>query len=154
MSGSSRKKKTRTRKSSAAGPRDPAPDAARSALMARVGQKHTAPELAVRKLLRQLGYRYRLHGRGLPGTPDVRLPARRKIIFVHGCYWHRHRGCPRTTTPKTRAAFWNAKFEANIRRDRRNIRALKKLGWDVLVVWECESRRPETLSDRLAAFLG
>jgi DNA mismatch endonuclease (patch repair protein) len=140
-------------KTAIAGSREPKPDAARSALMARIGQKHTTPELAVRKLLRQLGYRYRLHDRRLPGTPDIRFPGRRKVIFVHGCYWHRHKGCARSTTPKTRRAFWNEKFEANIKRDRRNIRALKKLGWDVLVVWECESRRPESLADRVIAFL-
>jgi DNA mismatch endonuclease (patch repair protein) len=138
---------------SARGATDPKPDAARSALMARIGPKDTAPELVVRKILSQLGLRYRLHDRKLPGTPDICFPGKRKVIFVHGCFWHRHKGCRRTTSPKTRRAFWAEKFEANTRRDRRNVRALKKIGWDVLIVWECQSRSPETLHKRILSFI-
>lgn len=138
---------------SARGTKDPKPDAARSALMSRIGPRDTAPERVVRKLLSQLGFRYRLHNRKLPGTPDICLHGKRKIIFVHGCFWHRHKRCRRATTPKTRRAFWADKFEANVRRDRRNVRALKKIGWDVLIVWECQSRSPEALRKRLLSFV-
>ena len=129
------------------------PPPERSALMARVGPKDTKPEMAVRRLLHDLGYRYRLHRRDLPGTPDICFPARRKAIFVHGCFWHRHEGCRRTTTPKTRAAFWNEKFQQNIARDHRKIAALRELGWDVLVVWECEAEGAPVLAQRLMSFL-
>ncbi len=114
-------------------------DAARSALMRRVGGKNTTPERAVRRAAHSLGYRFRVHRRDLPGTPDLTFPRLRKVIFVHGCFWHRHEGCVRTTTPKTRAGYWCEKFEHNIERDRRNIATLSALGWDVLVVWECET---------------
>jgi len=110
-----------------------APDAVRSVNMARIGARDTAPELAVRWLLHRLGYRYRLHKRDLPGTPDICFSSLRKVIFVHGCYWHRHRGCNRTTTPKTRVDFWKDKFEKNIVPDRMN---MKELGWEAMVVWE------------------
>src|ERR1700722_20104517 len=129
------------------------PDAFRSALMARIGPKDTAPEIIVRKLLHRIGYRFRLHNRALPGTPDICLPGRRKIIFVHGCFWHRHKGCLRTTSPKNRKAFWEEKFLANVRRDRRNVAELKKLGWDVLIVLECQCHRPEILCKRVTSFL-
>ena len=125
----------------------------RGALMARVGPKDTKPEMIVRRLLHALGYRYRLHRRDLPGTPDICFPARRKAIFVHGCFWHRHEGCRRTTDPKTRAPFWKEKFEQNVTRDRRKMAALLDLGWDVLVVWECEAERSPILVQRLTNFL-
>ena len=108
---------------------EPGPDAARSANMARIGARDTGPELAVRRLLHRLGYRYRLHKRELPGTPDICFPGRRKAIFVHGCFWHRHDGCRRTTTPKTRTAFWKDKFDKNVVRDRTNMMNLGALGW-------------------------
>ena len=126
----------------------------RSALMSRVRRGNTAPELAVRRLVHALGYRFRLHRRDLPGTPDVTLPRLRKIIFVHGCFWHRHPGCSRATTPKTRTAFWQKKFERNVERDRRNIVELESLGWNILVVWECETRNRSRLRGLLSAFLG
>jgi DNA mismatch endonuclease (patch repair protein) len=128
-------------------------DPERSALMARVRDKNSKPELAVRRLVHRLGYRFRLHNRKLPGTPDLVFPRLRKAIFVHGCFWHRHRGCARTTTPKTRAVYWAQKFDCNIRRDRTKKRQLKALGWDILVVWECETFDPPRLSRRLKAFL-
>ena len=114
-------------------------DAARSALMRRVRGKDTTPERAVRGAAHALGYRFRLHRRNLPGTPDLTFPRLRKVIFVHGCFWHRHAGCSRTTTPKTRAAYWHEKFQQNVERDQRNVAALRALGWEVLVVWECET---------------
>ena len=121
--------------------------------MARVGSADTSPELAVRKLLHRLGYRFRLHQRDLPGTPDICFPGRKKAIFVHGCFWHRHEGCRRTTTPRTRRSFWTEKFQHNVARDRGNLNDLAALGWSVLVVWECETAYPETLASRLAGFL-
>lgn len=120
--------------------------------MARIGSKDTKPELAVRKLLHGLGYRYRLHRRDLPGTPDICFPGRRKAIFVHGCFWHRH-GCRRTTTPSTRAAYWQQKFDRNVVRDRRALTDLDELGWETLVVWECEVADLPALTERLVAFL-
>jgi DNA mismatch endonuclease, patch repair protein len=128
-------------------------DQRRSALMARVRSKDSQPELVVRKLAHRLGYRFRLHRRDLPGTPDLVLPRFRKIIFVHGCFWHRHRGCSRTTNPKTRAAFWANKFQQNTRRDRRKQGQLKRLGWNVLVVWECETFDHRDVCRRVRAFL-
>ena len=121
--------------------------------MARITSKDTAPELAVRRLLHRLGYRFRIHRRDLPGTPDICFPGRRKAIFVHGCFWHRHEGCRRTTTPMTRTSFWNEKFQRTVERDRANLRNLGELGWDVLIVWECEAARTETLRTRITEFL-
>ena len=121
--------------------------------MARIGSTDTEPELAVRKLLHGLGYRYRLHLRGLPGTPDICFPSRKKVIFVHGCFWHRHEGCRRTTTPKTRTSFWEDKFRKNVVRDRATLVDLNGLGWSTMVVWECETRDLEMLAPRLVEFL-
>lgn len=124
------------------------PSAARSCQMAGIRQKNTAPELAVRKALWSLGFRYRLHRRDLPGSPDIVLGRRSTVIFVHGCFWHRH-GCGRTTTPSRNRGFWAAKFVANVRRDERTVRALRAAGWRVLVVWECQTRDIYTLSEWL-----
>lgn len=121
--------------------------------MARIGNKDTRPELAIRHLLHALGYRYRLHRHDLPGTPDVCFPGRKKAIFVHGCFWHRHQGCRRTTTPKTRTSFWEEKFRANMARDRRNMDGLAELGWNAMVVWECEIKDLDALAPRLVGFL-
>ena len=125
----------------------------RSALMARVRRENTKPEMVVRRLVHSFGYRYRLHRRNLPGKPDLAFISRRKVIFVHGCFWHGHAGCSLATIPKTRRAFWCAKFEANRTRDRRVRVDLKRAGWASLVVWECETRHPEGISDKLVAFL-
>jgi DNA mismatch endonuclease (patch repair protein) len=126
----------------------------RSALMARIRGKGSKPEMVVRKEAHALGYRFRLHQRELPGRPDLTFPKLRKIIFVNGCFWHRHKGCLRATTPKTRAKFWRAKFAANVRRDRQVLSSLRRLGWKVLVVWECQTFEREPLTRRLDRFLG
>ena len=140
----------RSRKALPGGPVDPK----RSALMARVRGKHSKPEIIVRRAAHGLGYRFRLHCRNLPGTPDLVFPRLRKAILVHGCFWHRHRGCHRTTTPKTRAAYWQDRFDDNVQRDKRICKRLKAEGWDVLVVWECETFDAPKLKRRLAEFLG
>lgn len=106
--------------------------------MAAVPQTNSSAERALRTALFKLGLRYRINLRGLPGTPDIVLPKHRLVIFVHGCFWHRHTGCPRATTPSTRRDFWLAKFTANVERDWRKRRELRALGWKSLVVWECQ----------------
>lgn len=121
--------------------------------MRAVGQKHTGPEMAVRRTLHALGYRFRVQRQDLPGSPDIVLPKYKLAIFVHGCFWHRHVGCKRATTPKTRAAFWTEKFERNVERDSRNEAALQAMGWQVLTIWECEVKVPETLLSKLSSIL-
>ena len=125
---------------------------ARSALMARIGGKDTQPERAVRRLLHAMGFRFRLHRRDLPGTPDIVLPGRRKAIFVHGCFWHGH-DCGRARLPKTRLHYWGPKIAANRARDARKTAALRRAGWSVAAVWECQLRKPAVLERRLARFL-
>ncbi len=132
---------------------DPPIEPSRSKLMSRVRRANTKPELMVRRLLHALGFRFRLHRRGLPGTPDIVLPRHRTAIFVHGCFWHRHEGCTKTTTPKTRQAFWQAKFDANVARDRRNLDLLETLGWRPVVIWECETKDAGSLGARLSTLL-
>lgn len=132
---------------------DKPPSGARRANMARIRSKNSQPELTVRRLLHSLGYRYRLHRRNLPGTPDICFPSRKKAVFVHGCFWHRHAGCRRSTTPKTRRSFWEEKFSKNVVRDRRNLTRLSELGWDVMVVWECETTDHKAFQSRLVGFL-
>jgi DNA mismatch endonuclease (patch repair protein) len=118
--------------------------------MAAIRGKDTAPEVAVRRMLHGIGLRFRLHRKDLPGRPDIVLPKHRTVVLVHGCFWHRHEGCRYTTTPKTRQEFWLDKFRSNVLRDRRNQAILEQLGWRVLVVWECELRKPEALRRRIA----
>ncbi len=125
----------------------------RSALMARIRGVDTKPELFVRRALHGQGYRFRLHGRGLPGKPDIVFKKRKRAVFVHGCFWHRH-GCKRTTHPKSREDYWQDKFAKNVARDRRNAALLADDGWDVFVAWECEVDSDETLLQRLMEFLG
>ena len=108
-------------------------------------QHGTAAELTVRRFLHHLGVRYRIHNRDLPGSPDIANRSRKWAVFVHGCFWHRHRGCPRATTPTRNRQFWLDKFENNLRRDERVQRALRKLGWCVIVIWECESENESRL---------
>ncbi len=117
--------------------------------MAAIHCKDTSPELRVRSLLHGLGYRFRLHRRDLPGSPDIVLPRHRTVVFVHGCFWHRHPGCRYTTTPKTREDFWNRKFEQNIQRDHRQQQQLSERGWSVMVIWACELRDLQSLTKRL-----
>lgn len=112
----------------------------RSWNMSRIGGRDTKPELIVRSLLHRMGYRFRLHRRDLPGSPDIVLPRHRALILVHGCFWHRHPGCRYACMPRTRTEFWKAKFATNVDRDRRQIQQLEILGWRVLVVWECQTR--------------
>ena len=126
----------------------------RSERMRRVRQRHTKPELIVRKLLHANGFRYRLNDPRLPGRPDIVFPGRRKVVFVHGCFWHQHVGCRAGKVPATRQDFWLPKFDANRGRDRRNVEALEELGWSALVVWECETRDLPTLLAKLIDFLG
>ena len=109
----------------------------RSRMMAGIGSRNTVPELVLRRALHARGVRYRLHNRSLPGTPDIVFRQFGAVCFVHGCFWHRHVGCPYTTTPSTREEFWQAKFRANVERDRRNRHDLLELGWRVAIVWEC-----------------
>ncbi len=125
----------------------------RSALMSRIGGKNTAPELVVRRLLHALGYRFRLHRRDLPGTPDIVFPARRKVIFVNGCFWHAH-GCRIGRPPKSRQEFWLPKLERNRSKDARNRRALRNSGWGVLTVWQCQTRSQNRLAAQFLSFLG
>ena len=121
----------------------------RSDIMRAVKRANTAPEIIVRQVLHALGIRFRLHRRDLPGSPDVVLPRFRTVIFVHGCFWHRHPDCRNTTTPKTRQEYWLPKFAANIERDLRKEAQLQALGWRVLLVWECETKQREELTLRL-----
>ena len=113
--------------------------------MRAVGRRDTRPELRVRRALHSMGYRFRLHRKDLPGTPDIVLPKYRTCIFVHGCFWHRHEGCKKATTPKSNESFWQDKFARNVLRDEESRRALEALGWNVVIVWECETERAETL---------
>jgi DNA mismatch endonuclease (patch repair protein) len=133
---------------------DPLSRLERSHQMALVKGRDTSPERAVRRALSRLGYRYRLHSPRVPGKPDIVLARLRKVIFVHGCFWHRHHGCARTRVPKTRVSFWERKFEENVVRDRSVRAKLARAGWRSLVVWECVSEKPVLLERRLLAFLG
>lgn len=117
--------------------------------MAAIRGRDTIPERRVRSLLHRLGYRFRLHRRDLPGSPDIVLPRHQTVVFVHGCFWHRHPGCRYTTTPRTRSAFWDAKFRQNVERDARQQAELQNAGWSVMVVWECEIRNTQSLTTRL-----
>lgn len=128
--------------------------ARRSAMMAGIRGKDTKPEMRVRRTAHALGYRFRLHRRDLPGSPDLVFPGRRKVIFVHGCYWHRHEGCRYAADPKSNREFWEEKFEKNRARDRRAMTDLVASGWDPLVVWECETLDAKVLGERIASHLG
>ncbi|WP_409998220.1 very short patch repair endonuclease [Bradyrhizobium sp. SZCCHNR2012] len=122
--------------------------------MSRVRGTNTSPEIRVRKEAHSIGLRFRLHPKDLPGKPDLVFPKFRTALFVHGCFWHRHPGCAKASTPKTRQAYWQAKFSANSDRDERVQRALEELGWRVLVIWECETKKPEQLSRWLIRHFG
>lgn len=125
------------------------PSPARSRNMARIRSSNTQPERALRSLLHGLGFRFRLHRTDLPGRPDMVLPCRKTVVFVHGCFWHRHQNCPRASTPKTNSAFWEAKFQANVARDTRVSATLEAMGWKVLTVWECELADISALETKL-----
>jgi DNA mismatch endonuclease (patch repair protein) len=121
--------------------------------MSRIKGKDTKPELFVRRLVHGMGYRYRLHGKGLPGRPDLVFAKRLKVIFVHGCFWHRHVGCGLARLPKSRLDFWQCKLDGNVERDREVERRLAELGWKVMIVWECEVKSEAVLMSRIKAFL-
>jgi DNA mismatch endonuclease, patch repair protein len=127
--------------------------AERSERMARIRSKHTKPEMLVRQSLHALGIRYRLHRKDLPGSPDLVFASRKKVVFVHGCFWHAHARCSLSNMPKSRKAYWRAKFDRNKQRDRSNRRLLKRRGWQVLVVWECETKDIVALAGRVASWL-
>lgn len=124
----------------------------RSWLMSRVKSRDTTPEIAVRKAAFSLGLRFRLHTSKLPGRPDLIFPRWKKVIFVHGCFWHRHPGCRKATTPKSNEAFWEDKFRRNVDRDERVLHEISSLGWDPLVIWQCQTRSDKELKDRLISF--
>jgi DNA mismatch endonuclease (patch repair protein) len=125
----------------------------RSENMRAIRNKDTLPEMAVRSLVHKLGYRFRLHRHDLPGKPDLAFPVRRKVIFVHGCFWHSHR-CKSGLIPKSNRDFWLPKLKGNKVRDRKNIEALKRQGWDTLVIWQCELKDSRAVSLRVQRFLG
>jgi DNA mismatch endonuclease (patch repair protein) len=124
-------------------------DDQRRSLMARIRSQDTAPELTVRSVLHRAGYRFRIHRRDLPGCPDIVLPGRHLVLFVHGCFWHSHRRCKRASTPKSNRVYWVAKLEGNARRDRQQQLRLRRLGWRVAVIWECQTTDENQLRRRL-----
>src|ERR1019366_1014529 len=125
----------------------------RSEIMSSIGSSNTQPEKTVRSMVHGMGYRFRLHVRRLPGTPDIVLPRHKKIILVHGCFWHGHVRCLKGRPPKTNLDFWTPKLAANRKRDRAVAAKLRRLGWDVLIIWQCQLRRPDALQTVLRAFL-
>lgn len=125
----------------------------RSQIMARVRSVDTAPEMAVRRLVHGMGYRYRLHSAKLPGRPDLVFAGRRKVVFVHGCFWHGHKGCKRSRIPSSNRDYWASKIQRNSLRDRAAVRALRRGGWMVLTVWECDLSNVNRLAKRLRRFL-
>ena len=125
----------------------------RSKCMSRIRSRDTSPEMVVRRLVTRLGYGYRLHRKDLPGRPDLAFIGRRKVIFVHGCFWHCHEGCKYNKTPKSNQDYWIPKLQRNVERDRKAISELNEMGWSVLVVWECETENIESLNERLEIFL-
>ena len=118
--------------------------AVRSRMMSGIKGKNSQPEILIRKMLFSAGYRFRLHRRDLPGTPDIVMPGRKIVIFVHGCFWHAHEGCKYFKVPATRPDFWIAKLQSNVDRDKRAFEKLKTMGWRILCVWECATRESET----------
>ncbi|MBY5797685.1 very short patch repair endonuclease [Rhizobium leguminosarum] len=125
----------------------------RRRIMQSVGQKNTGPEIAIRRALHRLGYRFRLHARTLPGRPDIVFPSRRKVILVHGCFWHGH-DCSKGRLPKSRNEYWKPKIEANKARDERTVNELKVMGWESLVIWQCEVARLDVALATITRFLG
>lgn len=157
MMGRKRKTRERPREASGRGVTDAAgtedPDV-RSRIMRSVRRERTDPEEAVAAALRRAGVRFRRNVRTLPGSPDLANKARRFAIYVHGCFWHRHPGCSKATMPKANAEFWRRKFDANVERDARKEQALRSLGYEVEVIWECETKDPDELDRRVARMFG
>lgn len=150
----SRKRNNKVRGSRPLGSTDVLSPEQRSKCMSRIRAKNTSPEIVVRRLAHRLGFRFVLHQRDLPGTPDLVFSRYRKIIFVHGCFWHRHTCRFGRPKPKQHAAFWARKLKGNVERDKINLRELRKQGWKVMTVWECQTTDPSGLSLKLATFLG
>ena len=125
----------------------------RSEIMSLVRSRNTKPEMIVRKLVYGLGYRYRIHAKNLPGKPDLVFKGRKKAIFVHGCFWHRHEGCPNTRTPKSRIDFWEEKFRKNQERDQLHYKKLSEAGWKYLIIWECQVKYTDNLEEIITQFL-
>ncbi len=121
--------------------------------MARVKNKDTKPEVTVRSIIHRLGFRFRKNRTDLPGRPDIVLPRYRKVIFVHGCFWHGHTNCKRATRPSSNKTFWGKKLDGNIVRDRKNIRMLRKQGWRVMTIWQCQIKHEKRLLNRIKTFL-
>ena len=125
----------------------------RSRNMSAIKSKNTKPEITVRKLLHSMGYRIRLHKKDLPGSPDIVLPKYKTVIFVHGCFWHRHQNCKYASNPKTRREFWENKFNANKIRDQKKLKEIKNLGWKFIIIWECETRNIQSIEEKIKRFL-
>ncbi len=125
----------------------------RSEIMRAVKSKDSQAELAVRRMLHRAGFRYRLHVADLPGKPDLVFPARQKVVFIHGCFWHLHKNCRAASRPSSNVEYWESKLQRNADRDKKNKRRLKKLGWKMLVVWECELKNPDAVFSMLTRFL-
>jgi len=125
----------------------------RSEQMSRIKATDTGPEMVVRRLAHSLGFRYKLHVRDLPGTPDLVFPRLRKIIFVHGCFWHRHNGCSLARLPKSKMDFWVPKLNGNRDRDGKNTKALRRDGWKVKIIWECQTKKPKRVQKSIERFL-
>jgi len=125
----------------------------RSWIMSRVKGTNTKPEVIIRSIIHRMGFRFRLHRKDLPGKPDIVLSRHKKVIFVHGCFWHGHRNCRRSARPSTNRDFWNNKLSGNVKRDKKKIRELRKLGWKVLVIWECGLKKIDRIESKLTRFL-
>jgi DNA mismatch endonuclease (patch repair protein) len=125
----------------------------RSWNMSRIRSRDTTPEKIVRSVVHRMGYRFRLHARNLPGTPDLVLPKRSVAIFVHGCFWHQHRNCPDCSRPRTNRQYWVPKLDGNVRRDSVSQRCLRRLGWKVIVIWDCQTKNLPRLEARLSRLL-
>lgn len=125
----------------------------RSYCMSRIKAKDTKPELAVRKALTQLGFRYRLHVSKLPGKPDMVIAKKKLIIFINGCFWHQHKGCKLQSMPKSNPAYWRKKLDSNVARQNEDIKILRKLGWKVIIIWECQAMNEKTLKKIIELFL-
>ena len=125
----------------------------RSEIMSRIRGRDTKPELIVRRIAHRLGFRFRLHRKDLPGTPDIVFPRHLAVVMVHGCFWHRHSGCKYASSPKTHVRYWENKFKGNIVRDKRSEMALRDLGWRVMVIWECETKDHEAVAARISSYL-